>query len=85
MRFRRTPRPERYRETSRNRAAFLRRQRLEREALPLFAETIAADQHGDEEEMVVVLSDHGARSARLGSGWRGWVDLRRSALGRRTC
>src|SRR3546814_2850612 len=37
MRFRRWPRPTAYRETSRKRAAFLRKQRLEREALPLFA------------------------------------------------
>ncbi|MGV7035051.1 hypothetical protein [Methylobacterium symbioticum] len=51
MRFRRTPRPKPYSETSRKRAAFLRRQLLERETLPLFAETIAAGQHGVEEEM----------------------------------
>lgn len=51
MRFRRWPRPEPYRETSRKRAAFLNKQRLEREALPLFAAEIAAGQHGVDEEM----------------------------------
>jgi hypothetical protein len=51
MRFRRTSRPEPYRDTSRKRAAFARKQRLEREALPLFAEAIAAGQHDIETEM----------------------------------
>ncbi len=51
MRFRRWHRPEPYRDTSRKRAAFHRKQRLEREALPLFADQIAAGQHGVEEEM----------------------------------
>jgi len=51
MRFRRWPRPAAYGDTSRKRAAFLRKQRLEREALPLFADQIAATQHGADEEM----------------------------------
>ncbi|GAA4184805.1 hypothetical protein [Shinella granuli] len=51
MRFRRWHRPEPYGDTSRKRAAFLRKQRLEREALPLFAGDIAAGQHGVDEEM----------------------------------
>lgn len=51
MRFRRWPRPTAYRETPRKRAAFLRKQRLEREALPLFADAIAAGQHDVDEEM----------------------------------
>lgn len=51
MRFRRWHRPEPYRDSSRKRAAFHRKQRLEREALPLFADQIAAGQHGVEEEM----------------------------------
>lgn len=51
MRFRRRPRPEPYGDTSRKRAAFLRKQRLQREALPLFAEQIAAGQHSVDEEM----------------------------------
>lgn len=51
MRFRRWHRPEPYRDTSRKRLAFLRKQRLDREALPLFADQIAAGQHGVEEEM----------------------------------
>jgi hypothetical protein len=51
MRFRPWPKPEPYRDTSRKRAAFKRKQRLEREALPLFAEMIAAGQHGVDEEM----------------------------------
>ncbi|MGN7712579.1 hypothetical protein [Agrobacterium radiobacter] len=42
MRFRRWHRPEPYGDTSRKRAAFLRKQRLERETLPLFAADIAA-------------------------------------------
>ena len=51
MRFRRWHRPEPYLDTSRKRAAFHRKQRLEREALPLFADDIAAMQHGVDEEM----------------------------------
>lgn len=51
MRFRRWHRPEPYGDTSRKRAAFLRKQRLEREALPLFADDIAAGQHSVDEEM----------------------------------
>lgn len=51
MRFRRWHRPEPYLDTSRKRAAFHRKQRLEREALPLFADQIAAGQHGVEEEI----------------------------------
>ena len=45
MRFKRWPRPEPYRDTSRKRLAFDRKQRLNREALPLFASEIAAVQH----------------------------------------
>jgi hypothetical protein len=51
MRFRRWPRPTPYEDTSRKRAAFFRKQRLEREALPLFADHIAAQQHDVEDEM----------------------------------
>ena len=51
MRFRRWPRPEPYRDTSRKRAAFLRKQRLEREALPLFSDMIGAGQHSVNDEM----------------------------------
>ena len=51
MRFRPWPKPEPYRDTSRKRAAFKRKQRLESEALPLFADMIAAGQHGVDEEM----------------------------------
>jgi len=51
MRFRRWPHPTAYRETPRKRAAFLRKQRREREALPLFADAIAAGQHDVDEEM----------------------------------
>lgn len=51
MRFRPGHRPEPYRDTSRKRAAFHRKQRLEREALPLFADDIAATQHGVDEEI----------------------------------
>jgi hypothetical protein len=51
MRFRSWPKPAPYRDTSRKRSAFLRKQRLAREALPLFADEIAARQHGVDEEM----------------------------------
>lgn len=50
MRFRRWSRPTAYGDTSRKRAAFLRKQRLERETLPLFAAQIGARQHGVDEE-----------------------------------
>lgn len=43
MRFRRHQRSE-FQETSRKRAALLRKQKKEREALPLFADQIAAEQ-----------------------------------------
>jgi hypothetical protein len=51
MRFRKWPRPAAYEETARKRAAFATKQRREREALPLFANMIAAGQHSVEEEM----------------------------------
>lgn len=51
MRFRKWPKPTAYEETSRKRAAFLTKQRREREALPLFADMIASGQHGVDEEM----------------------------------
>lgn len=44
MRFRRWPRPTQFEDTPRKRAALLRKQRLEREALPLFAGQIANHQ-----------------------------------------
>jgi hypothetical protein len=53
MRHRRWHRPTPYEDTSRKRAAFLRKQYLEREALPLFADQIAAGQHGADEEMTL--------------------------------
>jgi hypothetical protein len=52
MRFRRWPRPQSYRDTPRKRAAFVRKQRLEREALPLFSDIIRVGQHGVDEEML---------------------------------
>ncbi|MBN9505398.1 MAG: hypothetical protein J0I69_05175 [Altererythrobacter sp.] len=51
MRFRKWPRLTAYEETSCKRAAFLTKQRREREALPLFADMIAAGQHSVDEEM----------------------------------
>lgn len=51
MRFRSWPKPTAYEETSRKRAAFLTRQRRDREKLPLFADMIAAGQHSVDEEM----------------------------------
>ncbi|WGF91002.1 hypothetical protein [Marinivivus vitaminiproducens] len=51
MRFRRWPRPTRYEDTPRKRAAFVRKQHLEREALPLFAEAVAQRQPDIETEM----------------------------------
>jgi len=40
-----------FRDTDRKRAAFHRKQRAEREALPLFADQVAAEQIGADEEM----------------------------------
>ena len=51
MRFHKWPRLTAYQETSRKRAAFLTKQRREREALPMFADMIAATQHCVDEEM----------------------------------
>lgn len=51
MRFRKWPKPTTYEETSRKRAAFVRKQRREREALPLLSDMIAATQHSVDEEM----------------------------------
>jgi hypothetical protein len=51
MRFRRWPRPTLFEVTPRKRSAFARKQRLEREALPLFADHIAEQQHDVEVEM----------------------------------
>lgn len=51
MRFRQWPKPTQYEETSRKRAAFLAKQRRERDALPLFADMVAAGQHSVDEEM----------------------------------
>lgn len=51
MRFRKWPKPVAYEETARKRAAFLAKQRREREALPLFDAQIAAGQHSVDEEM----------------------------------
>jgi hypothetical protein len=50
MRFKRQERYE-FRDTGRKRAAFARKQRKEREALPLFADQIAAEQITVDEEM----------------------------------
>lgn len=52
MRFKPWPRPEHYADTSRKRAAYLRRQRRERAALPLFAAAVAERQIPVAEEMV---------------------------------
>lgn len=51
MRFRRWPRPTPFEDTSRKRAALMRRQSLEREALPLLADQIAETQRSPDEEM----------------------------------
>ncbi len=51
MRFRKWPRPTAYEETGRKRAAFLDKQRREREAMPLFQHAIADTQHSVDEEM----------------------------------
>lgn len=52
MRFRPGFRPTPYGDTTRKRAAFLRKQRIERESLPLFAGEIAARQHDVDTEML---------------------------------
>jgi len=51
MRYERTPRAEAFKDTSRKRAALRRKQRLEREALPLFATLTAEQQPGEDEVM----------------------------------
>lgn len=51
MRFRKGLKPTAYNETSRKRAAFLPKQWRERDAMPLFADMIAAGQHSVDEEM----------------------------------
>ena len=51
MRFIKGARPTAYEETGRKRAAFLAKQRREREALPLFAGVNADGQHSVDEEM----------------------------------
>jgi formylglycine-generating enzyme required for sulfatase activity len=51
MRFRRWPRVTPFEDTSRKRAAFSRKQRLEREALPLFADDIAVQHRNLDDEM----------------------------------
>lgn len=51
MRFERTPRAEPFKDTSRKRAALRRKQRLEREALPLFAELTAEQQPSADQVM----------------------------------
>lgn len=50
MRYKPWPRHA-FEDTSRKRAAFRRKQKRERDALPLFAEQIAATQHSEDEEM----------------------------------
>jgi hypothetical protein len=55
MRFRRGPRPTPFEDSSRKRAAFFRKQRLECETLPLFADHIAAQQHNVEDELAAKL------------------------------
>lgn len=52
MRFRPWPKPTAFEATARKRSAFLRKQRLEREALPLFADEIGARQHSVDDEMI---------------------------------
>ena len=71
MRFRKWPKPEPYVETSRKRAAFATKQRREREALPLFADMVAAGQHSVEEEM-----------ARRAVWWPEWQRERRDERAR---
>lgn len=51
MRFHKWPRPTAYEATSRKRAAFVHKQRRERQALPLFSDMIARGQRSVEEEM----------------------------------
>lgn len=54
MRFHRFGKYE-FRDTDRKRAAFARKQKAEREALPLFADQVAAEQIGVDEEMTTRL------------------------------
>jgi len=74
MRFRRWPGPTPYEVTSRKEAAFRRKQRLEREALPLFSDMIAANQPSVEDEMArrTVRWSHSQQTTRdqRASRWR---------------
>ena len=77
MRFIRYPRHP-FTDTSRKRAALRRKQRLEREALPLFAEQIAEEQPGEDD----VMQDRAVRwavsEARIRSRRAGrWCEARR--------
>ena len=77
MRFKRWPRPEPYRYTSRKQLAFSRNQRHEREALPLFAGEIAASRHDGEEEMAGrALSWHKAKREQRDRGSPAWPKKR---------
>ncbi|MFN8683771.1 hypothetical protein EQ718_13960 (plasmid) [Paracoccus versutus] len=77
MRFIRYPRHP-FTDTSRKRAALRRKQRLEREALPLFAEQIAAAQPGEDEVMQARAEQWAESQARTRS-WRAarWREARR--------
>lgn len=65
MRFRRAPRPTPFEETTRKRAAFLRKQRRELDPLPLFSSHTATEQHSVVEETAAV-PNNGPRSNKYG-------------------
>lgn len=73
MRFTRQERYE-FTDTSRKRAAFERKKRIEREALPLFADQVAAEQISADEEMAgrrVVWERHAVTGRQQRAGeWR---------------
>lgn len=78
MRFRRWPRPTPFEDTTRKRTALLRKQRLEREALPLFSDQIAGQQPDIDDVMQGRAIDWmDAQRARRRERAARWRDVRR--------
>ena len=78
MRFRRWPRPTPFEDTTRKRAALIRKQRLEQEAVPLFSDQIATRQRAVDEIMHDRAIDWvGAQHQRRKERAACWRDARR--------
>lgn len=82
MRFRRAPRPTPFEETTRKRAAFLRKQRRELDPLPLFSSHTATEQHS----VVEKISRRAQQWTQIEQVWRDQRASRwREARGRLFC